>query len=49
MYQGKTVFARLTSMNPYHRFQHYVDLYQGNNLIDIADPLYADEDCFSDR
>lgn len=33
MYNGKTVFAQLTSIIPYHRFQHYVRLYDGNKWL----------------
>ncbi len=33
MYNGKTVFAQLTSIIPYHRFQHYVHLYNGNKWL----------------
>ena len=33
MYQGKTVFAQLTSIIPYHRFQHFVSLYDGDKWL----------------
>ena len=33
MYNGKTIFAQLTSIIPYHRFQHYVHLYEGNKWL----------------
>ena len=33
MYQGKTVFAQLTGIISYHRFQHYVYLYNGDKWL----------------